>query len=119
MVFEPLEFIEKLTALVPRPRVNLIRFHGALAPNATLRDSIIAAPKIQDKSPQGIAQTALPDLTKSKSQYKMSWASLLKRVFKIDVSICQVCKIGKIRIVSVIQEKQTITQILTHLGPVK
>ena len=30
---EPLEFMQRLAALVPRPRLHLIRFHGVLAPN--------------------------------------------------------------------------------------
>ena len=33
VVFEPLDFIARLAALVPRPRVNLTRYHGVLAPN--------------------------------------------------------------------------------------
>ncbi|MBI4864908.1 MAG: transposase [Candidatus Riflebacteria bacterium] len=28
MVFEPLDFLSKLTALIPRPRMNTLRFHG-------------------------------------------------------------------------------------------
>ena len=28
IVMEPLEFMERLAALVPRPRLHLIRFHG-------------------------------------------------------------------------------------------
>ena len=28
VVFEPLDFITRLAALVPKPRVNLTRFHG-------------------------------------------------------------------------------------------
>ena len=34
IVMEPLEFMKRLAALVPRPRLHLIRFHGVLAPNA-------------------------------------------------------------------------------------
>jgi hypothetical protein len=34
IIFEPLDFIAKLAALVPRPRVNLTRFHGVFAPNS-------------------------------------------------------------------------------------
>ena len=37
----PLEFMQRLAALVPRPRLHLIRFHGVLAPNATLRSQIV------------------------------------------------------------------------------
>ena len=35
VVLEPLDFIARLAALVPRPRLNLTRFHGAFAPNPT------------------------------------------------------------------------------------
>ena len=31
MVFEPLELLEKLAALTPRPRINLVLYHGVLA----------------------------------------------------------------------------------------
>ena len=37
----PLEFMQRLAALVPRPRLHLIRFHGVLAPNAKLRGKIV------------------------------------------------------------------------------
>jgi hypothetical protein len=30
VIFEPLDFMARLAALVPRPRVNLIRYHGVL-----------------------------------------------------------------------------------------
>ncbi len=32
VVFEPLDFIARLTALVPTPRINLTRYHGSFAP---------------------------------------------------------------------------------------
>jgi hypothetical protein len=32
--FEPLDFISRLVALVPQPRVNLTRYHGVFAPNS-------------------------------------------------------------------------------------
>ena len=37
LLLSPLELIEKLAALVPPPRLNLIRYHGVLAPNASAR----------------------------------------------------------------------------------
>ena len=33
VVLDPLDFIARLAALVPRPRLNLTRFHGVFAPN--------------------------------------------------------------------------------------
>jgi putative transposase len=41
LVMTPLEFLQRLAALVQRPRLHLIRFHGVLAPNAALRSQIV------------------------------------------------------------------------------
>ncbi len=38
----PLEFMQRLAALVPRPRLHLKRFHGVLAPNAGLRAAVVS-----------------------------------------------------------------------------
>jgi putative transposase len=35
---------QRLAALVPRPRLHLIRFHGVLAPNAKLRAKVVPQP---------------------------------------------------------------------------
>jgi len=42
VLFSPLDFISKLTALIPKPRHHLVRYHGAFArgchlPNAKIR----------------------------------------------------------------------------------
>ena len=37
VLFEPIDFIARLAALVPRPRANLTRYHGLFAPNASKR----------------------------------------------------------------------------------
>jgi hypothetical protein len=41
VVLEPLDFIARLAALVPRPRLNLTRFHGVFAPNFRHRRRIV------------------------------------------------------------------------------
>ena len=41
-VMSPPEFMQRLSALVPRPKPHLIRFHGALAPNAKLRALVVS-----------------------------------------------------------------------------
>jgi hypothetical protein len=43
VIFEPLDFIARLAALVPRPRVNLTRFHGVFAPNSRYRARVTPA----------------------------------------------------------------------------
>jgi hypothetical protein len=37
VIFEPLDFMARLAALIPRPRANLTRFHGVFAPNSKHR----------------------------------------------------------------------------------
>ena len=42
----PVDFLERLAALVPRPRLHLIRFHGILARNAKLRSVVVRPARI-------------------------------------------------------------------------
>jgi hypothetical protein len=44
-LFEPLDFLARLAALVPRPRSHLIRYHGVLAANARHRRRVVPAPE--------------------------------------------------------------------------
>ncbi|MFO0433059.1 MAG: hypothetical protein ACK50G_01055, partial [bacterium] len=39
--------MQRLAALVPRPRLLLIRSHGVLAPKATLRGAVIPLPALR------------------------------------------------------------------------
>ena len=38
IAFDPLDFVSRLAALVPRPRAHLLTYHGILAPAAEWRD---------------------------------------------------------------------------------
>ena len=42
-ILEPVDFIARLAALVPKPRVNLTRFHGVFAPNSRHRALVTPA----------------------------------------------------------------------------
>ena len=107
MVFEPLDFISKLVALVPSPRVNLTRFHGVFAPNSHYRAAIIN--KASDhKSLAKTIQTA------AEKRGAMTWAARLKRVFNIDMNICEACG-GAVKVVACIDDPVVINKILTHL----
>jgi len=44
VLFEPTELIERLAALVPRPRANLVLYTGVLAPRAKDRRDIVPDP---------------------------------------------------------------------------
>ena len=77
IVMDPLEFMQRLAALVPRPRLHLIRFHGVLAPHAKLRSAIVPSASTEPT-------TTTPDPVEkspSSASAHISWARLLKRVF--------------------------------------
>jgi hypothetical protein len=44
----PLEWMQRLAALVPRPRLHLIRYHGVLAPYAKWRSQVVPKPTAHD-----------------------------------------------------------------------
>ena len=52
VIFESLELIEKLAALVPPPRFNLVRYSGVLAPSSGLRRRIIPVQPAEDSKYQ-------------------------------------------------------------------
>ena len=107
VVFEPLDFIARLAALIPRPRVNLTRFHGIFAPNSRWRARITPSRRgkrrAEDKS--------MPAAEKHKA---MTWARRLKRVFRIDVEVCEFCR-GAVKIIACIDDPDVVTRILDHL----
>ena len=45
-LFEPIEFLEKLAAIIPRPAVNLLLYHGVLAPHARWRQPDLNAHEV-------------------------------------------------------------------------
>src|SRR5437870_12834746 len=74
----PLELVEKLAALVPLPRVHLVRYGGCLAPHSHLRGAILPTLRQQGVDEEQ-TETASP---------RWSWARLLKRVFALDMARC-------------------------------
>ena len=102
LVLTPMEFIGRLAALVPRPRVNLTRFHGVFSPNSKLRERVVPAKSGQDAS------------SKPKS-CGLTWAQRLKRVFDIDIETCDKCG-GKLKVIACIEDPEVIEKILHHLG---
>lgn len=114
LIFEPLEFIEKLCALVPPPRMHMIRYHGVFAPNSKVRSQIVKRNKVPKKPKDG-ENINDPILVPEKLKSRISWAKLMSRVFQIDVTKCKHCG-GKVKVLAATMEKQAIVKILKHLG---
>jgi hypothetical protein len=56
VIFQPLDFIARLAALVPKPRVNLTRFHGVFAPNSRDRARVTPAKRGKGAKPKASEQ---------------------------------------------------------------
>jgi hypothetical protein len=115
VVFEPLDFISKLAALVPKPRVNLTRYHGVFAPNSKYRAQI--TPSKRGKGRKKVASNDAQDQPPEKDRASMRWAQRLKRVFNIDVEVCEHCG-GRVKVLACIEDPAVIKKILEHLGKV-
>ena len=109
-----MEFMERLAALVPRPKIHLTRFHGALGPHYKYRKQIVPkkaeVPMLASVTPPGEV-----DKPPANTAKRISWARLLKRVFNIDVSVCTKCS-SQIKIIAAIEDPKIIKKILEHMG---
>jgi len=112
VIFEPLDFISRLVALVPRPRVNLTRYHGVFAPNSKYRALVTPAQRGTGKKAKATQQP--PDPTPAERRASMTWARRLKRVFNIDIETCSECG-GAVKIIASIEDPAVIRKILAHL----
>jgi hypothetical protein len=79
VVFEPLDFLARLAALIPKPRVNLTRFQGVFAPNSKHRALI--TPAGRGTGCKSTTANEPQDRTPTERHAAMSWAQRLKRVF--------------------------------------
>ena len=107
VILGPLDFIARLAALVPKPRVNLTRFHGVFAPHSRLRSKVIpgsSARRCRGDSPK----------TASERRAALTWAQRLKRVFRVDIETCRHCG-GRVKVIASIEDPAVIKQILEHL----
>jgi hypothetical protein len=105
ITLSPVELLEKLAALVPLPRVHLLRYGGCLAPHSRLRGAITPTPRQQGV--EGDEATPGPP--------RWSWARLLKRVFALDLATCPFCRQGALRMIAAITQAEVIRKILRHL----
>ena len=103
-----MEFMQRLAALVPRPRLHLIRFHGVLAPNAKLRKAVVPVPPPPETKPAHADDCA--HLAAGSAKGRMRWAQLLKRVFDIDIEHCPHCG-GQLKLIAAIEEPAAIARI--------
>ena len=115
VIFEPLDFIAKLAALVPKPRTNLTRFHGVFAPHSKFRVRVTPAQRGRGRKRRQPTGENWLDKASAERHESMTWMQRLKRVFNIDIEICERCS-GQGKIIACIEDPAVIERILPHLN---
>lgn len=132
--FHPLELLERLAALTPRPRINLVLYYGVLAAHAAWRprlpapgaEALPAAPSASrdvQQATDAATASASTGGTSSKTVARPSarrgsnwlWAELMQRSFGFDVLACARCG-GRFELIAVIEQAAVVRRILNHLG---
>ena len=126
--FDAQALLLRLCALVPPPRIHLVRYAGIFAPNARGRAAMTGRKKRDTHRPQPApcepsradlpaleAPCNVPPPNDPTRVRRLSWATLLRRTFALDVLRCPRCT-GPMRLVGVCEDPAVIRAILTHLG---
>jgi hypothetical protein len=111
LVLTPLELIDKIAALVPRPRVHRHRYYGVLAPNAPLRAAVTALAPVPVPAPA----PGTPDDAPHRAAARYLWAMLLARIYEVFPLTCAFCH-AQMRIIAFITAPGTVRQMLEHRG---
>jgi hypothetical protein len=106
LVLTPIELLERISRLIPPPRVHRHRYHGVLAPNARFRPAVVAigrdAPETDTPEPADVSPPAAGHSNASGSEHsrpvdpptarsracRLAWALLLARIYEILPLLC-------------------------------
>jgi hypothetical protein len=114
LVFEPLEFLAKRAALTPRPEINLLLYHGVLAPHARWRPQVVAygraASEVAAPGPAS-SGSGRAGAQRQRRPRNSTWAGLMRRAFAIDVLACPRCG-GRMRVIGTVGDPVAVRQIL-------
>ena len=93
-------FGSRLAALVPKLRVNLTRYHGVFAPYSQYRARVTPGRRGRGNKAKAPGPE---DATPVAGHAAMNRAQRLKRVFNIDIEICNVCG-GNVKVIACIED---------------
>jgi hypothetical protein len=119
LVFEPLEFLVKLAALTPRPEINLILYHGVLAPHARWRAQVVGYGRAASEiaAPGSVSSGSGRAGAQGRRRPRNStWTGLMRRAFAIDVLACPRCG-GRLRVVGAVEDSVAMREILAAWRP--
>ncbi|MGH1347893.1 MAG: transposase [Nannocystales bacterium] len=106
----PHTFLARLRALVPPPRAHTVLYYGVLSGHHALRSAVVPWAEEPAPEPKQLAMfvprgaielpgttTLLETQLRDAAPSRLSWMTLLARVFRIDISVCARCS-GPMRV---------------------
>jgi len=108
--FEPIEFLEKLAALIPRPAVNLLLYHGVLASRAGWRSQVV---RYGRPAPDAAALTR--EAHPAVPTHAWTWAALMHRTLDLAVLAWLRCG-GRLRSSPPSRIRHLVRAFLAHLN---
>jgi hypothetical protein len=114
------EIIERIVSIIPLPRAHLVKYCGVFAPASPFRSQIILRPGVKKATKPIACDEAESKKHQGKDETKLkntSWARLLARVFKLDISKCKApgCG-GDMVVIGVVFDPGEIQRYLDHVG---
>ncbi len=114
VLLSPEELLEKLTAIIPRPRSHNTKYSGVFAPHHPIRETVTLRPEMK----KGFESSKDKDQDGKKKRKNYTWSQLLARSFKIDLTKCPHCG-GELRVLKPIMARDQIDRYLKHQGLVE
>jgi hypothetical protein len=112
--FTPFDFLSRLAALVPPPRVHMVKYDGIFSPNHPLRAKVVLQPNIK-KADQSRCTEEDGKNAERKKVKNSNWARLLARIFKVDIGSCRKCG-ADMEIISAVFDRSEVSRYLEHVG---
>jgi hypothetical protein len=127
LLFDPLELLERLASLTPRPRINLVLYYGVLGAHAAWRLRVggrqahpsggDSSARPDDRAAGAVAEATFPAgaTAAPRRGSNLLWAQLMQRSFGFDVLACPRCG-GRFRLLALIEDPRVVHRILHHVG---
>lgn len=106
-------WLARLATHIPNKGEQLVRYYGYYSNKARGLHKKTETEEQKNVEPED-RMSVMIDNGISKNKLRRNWARLIRKVYKVDPLICPKCN-GSMRIISLIDDKNTIRKILLHL----
>lgn len=104
--FDALDWLARLVTHIPNKGEQFVRYYGYYSNKAR-------GQRKKENRNDKVAAIVNNDL--SKKAFRKSWARLIQKIYNVDPLKCPYCS-GKMRIISFVEDEETIKKILKHLN---